>query len=799
MRTTAARLVQLVSLAMVLPASPVPAEPAEGLDRDWRKRIHRGLSAKEYHPGNSHRGLQASNRAHNLRTYFEPTGIRLQDRTAPGSPELTALSLAVMGRGDRLDPITRGHVARDGARVEIRRAGVVEWYENSAQGLEQGFTIEKQPEGKGPLVLELAVEGADAVLRGGSVVLTTEPGRRLRYGGLIAEDAAGRTLASRLEVPDPGRIRLVVEDEGASYPLVIDPLLTAVPDTMLESDQPDPAGFKPAAFGGSVSGAGDVNGDGFEDVVVSAPGWDGGDPQEGAVFVFLGSAEGIIGTDPATAHARIESNQFGAQLSGGTGAGDVNGDGFDDIIVGAHFYRTTIAGGTLAVDGAAFVFHGGPAGITGTDPATADAFIRGNELSSDLGLFVSAAGDVNGDGFDDVIVGVPNHGTPFPSNISPNQRSGDHGAALVFHGGPTGITGTGFDDADTVLLSYEDTGLPGPTIYGKIGSVAGAGDVNGDGFSDVVLGGSEIALFVGSAAGIVGSDLTMAQSRVRPGGPMGFGPFGFSAAAAGDVNGDGFDDIIAGAPFREIVPFTARQEGAVFVFHGTSSGLAATDSTQADTTFMGSLLAEWLGASVAGIGDIDGDGYGDVSITARVYPGSLNNEGVSYVFRGGPSGLTGNSPTDAYLRLGSNQTGAANLGNQAAFDVSGAGDVNGDGFADLIMGLGFYDAGQENEGAAFVYLGGLDCNGSACGCGGPIAGDVNGDCGVDIVDSLLVAQYVVGLRHCSSIADFAMCDIHPGPPPGSDGVCTIVDALKMAQCSVGLIPCGFSAGTVSCP
>ncbi|MFQ5352355.1 MAG: hypothetical protein ACE5D3_04700, partial [Candidatus Binatia bacterium] len=127
MRTTAARLVQLVSLAMVLPASPVPAEPAEGLDRDWRKRIHRGLSAKEYHPGNSHRGLQASNRAHNLRTYFEPTGIRLQDRTAPGSPELTALSLAVMGRGDRLDPITRGHVARDGARVEIRRAGVVEW------------------------------------------------------------------------------------------------------------------------------------------------------------------------------------------------------------------------------------------------------------------------------------------------------------------------------------------------------------------------------------------------------------------------------------------------------------------------------------------------------------------------------------------------------------------------------------------------------------------------------------------------------------------------------------------------
>ncbi len=686
------------------------------VSRVWWSSVQRWLAEREYHVSENVKGLQAPNRSHNLRTYFEPTGIRVHDRTATGNTVLVGLSLIGMGRGAELTPVEAGPVRHTGARVEIQRPGVIEWYENSPLGLEQGFTLAAPPgEGEGPLVLELAVAQARASLHGQSIELASDTGRRLNYGKLIARDANGVILVSHLEVPAPQRVRLIVEDAGAAYPLMIDPLITGMWDQMLESNQPDPVGFLPAAFGGPVSAAGDVNGDGFADVIVGAPGWDGGDSHEGAAFVFLGSADGIVGSDPTTANAHMESNQFGAQFGTISAAGDVNGDGFDDIIVGAHFYSSLhLDDNTLEVNGAAFVFHGSEQGITGTDPTTADAVILGNQLSSDLGLYVSGAGDINGDGYADVLVGVPKHGTPFPPNIPINDRSGFHGAALVFHGGPDGIVGNGiinadevlgFNNADAVILSYEDTGLPEPEIYGAIGTVAGAGDVNDDGFDDVVLGGSTIALFLGSANGVVGSDLSMAQSRIAPGGPIGFSAFGFIAAAAGDVNSDGHADIIASSPFREAVPFTSRQEGIAWVFHGGPDGLAATDSTQADATFEGTLAGEYVGLGVAGAGDVDGDGFDDVLVGARVYPGSLASEGVTYLFRGSPGGITATSLLGADSRLEAKQSGAVVLGNNIAMGLSGAGDINNDGYADVIIGKGYWDNGEENEGAAFIFFG----------------------------------------------------------------------------------------------
>jgi hypothetical protein len=697
-------VVLVLSVPQLDPAGAPNGRPIARVNTDWWSRVQRGLAANEYRPHVNDAGLQAANRAHGLRTYFDGSGIRVHDRTAPASSALVGLSLVEMGRRDRLQPVTAGTVHQVDGRVEIRRAGVTEWYENSARGLEQGFTIESRTQGRAPLMLDLAVDHARASLRGHTIELLTDAGRRLDYGKLLAEDSRGTVLASRLEVPSPDRVRLVIEDADAVYPLLIDPLLTGQPDARLESNQSDPEGHGTPEFGFSVSSAGDVNGDGFDDVIVGAPGWDGGQQGEGAAFVFLGSAGGIVGTDPSNAQAQLESNQplaaFGVSVST---AGDVNRDGYDDVIVGAHFYDSTLPGTQLSVMGAAFVFLGSPAGIQGRDPATAHASVFANKDDSEFGEVVAHAGDVNRDGFADIIVCAPHQGHDFPpdTNIPPNQQSGEHGAVFVFHGSAQGITsGTGITVADAVLLPYQ-LGPVDPIELAQFSSVAGAGDVNRDGFDDILVSGDDAFLFIGSAAGVVGRDPTTARSRVRRDALT----QGLKAAAAGDVNGDGFADVLLSSPWRESVAFSSDQKGAAFVFLGGPGGIVGGQLADAHAAVFGSTLAEWVGHSIDSAGDVDRDGFADIVVAARVYPGSLANEGVAYLFRGSAQGITARSLLDADARLEAPQSGAAVKGT-TAFSVAGAGDINNDGFADVIMGKGFFDAGQADEGAAFLYLGG---------------------------------------------------------------------------------------------
>jgi hypothetical protein len=150
----------LVALILVIPApmvsGSVPEAPLgtpgmthemgdltqeQGVGADWMGRIQHHLAAREYAAGANLHGLQAPNRAHNLRTYFDTTGIQVVDRTAVSSPDLLTLRLASIGRGSQALPVGPGEVTSAGARVEIRRPQIVEWYLNSAAGLEQGFTL----------------------------------------------------------------------------------------------------------------------------------------------------------------------------------------------------------------------------------------------------------------------------------------------------------------------------------------------------------------------------------------------------------------------------------------------------------------------------------------------------------------------------------------------------------------------------------------------------------------------------------------------------------------------------------
>jgi len=715
-------------------ANPTPSQsaaaPAES--GDWMAAAQRHIAEREYWASENGEGLQAPNRAHNLRTSFEPTGVRVRDRTAAGSPTLVELRLAGIGRGAALAPVDPGEVASDGARVEIRRPGLLEWYENTPAGLEQGFTLEDRPAGDGPLVLELSVSGAEVSLAGDRVIFRSRSGRRLEYGHLAVFDAAGESVAAHFALPDAERLQLVTDDRAARYPLTIDPLLTATADSQLESNQAD------AVLGRSVAGAGDVNGDGYADVIVGAHEYDAGaGPGEGAAFVFLGGASGIVVSgNPGNAASQIASGQAGAALGFSVaGAGDVNGDGYADVIVGAYDYDAGAGSG----EGAAFVFLGSSSGVVASgNPGNAASQIESGLAGAQLGYSVDGAGDVNGDGYADVIVG----------SLLYDAGSNDEGAAFVFHGSASGIAGCTPGTPPRCDPADAEAQLESNQADAQMGRrVAGAGDVNGDGYADVIVGAyfyddgendeGSAFVFLGSASGIVGTDPATAATRLQSnqiGGLMGHG-----VASAGDVNGDGYADVIVGSSHYSD---GESNEGAAFIFLGSAAGIAHGDPSSPGVAHLQSNQANTdLGEDVAGAGDVNGDGYADVIVGARIY----DFEGAAFVFYGSASGIDDGDPGNADAVLGLAQANAG-LGRS----VAGAGDVNGDGYADVIVGADQFDGGQNGEGAAFVYLGGA----SGIADGNPTtahaqlesnqidgwidssvagAGDVNGDGYADVI------------------------------------------------------------------
>jgi hypothetical protein len=448
---------------------------------------------------------------------------------------------------------------------------------------------------------------------------------------------------------------------------------------LLESDQEN------ALLGYSVSTAGDVNGDGFSDVIVGAYGYSSGETGEGAALVFLGSASGVVGSSPADAHALLESDQadacFGYSVST---AGDVNGDGFADVVVGSHYYDH----GQYR-EGAAFVFLGSASGIVGSSPSDAHALLESDQEGAWLGWSVSAAGDVNGDGFADVIVGS----YKYQNDPEPSYS----GAAFVFRGSAAGIVGSSPADAFAHLVYYQ--GLTS-NLFGW--SVSTAGDVNGDGYADIIVGAPQYMdpeTFEGAAFVFLGS----------PDGPVVYpvhavlqsdqatAYMGRSVAAAGDVNGDGFADVIVGAP--EFLDGDG-DDGAAFVYLGSAASILGVDQWDPHSLLESDQPDAELGLSVSTAGDVNGDGFADVIVGAPSYDHGETDEGAALVFLGSIAGVVGSSPADAHVLLESDQADA-----ELGWGVSSAGDVNGDGFADVIVGAHLYDMVETDEGAAFVFLG----------------------------------------------------------------------------------------------
>ncbi len=471
--------------------------------------------------------------------------------------------------------------------------------------------------------------------------------------------------------------------------------LPAAPSWTYESNQVS------ARLGRSVAGAGDVNGDGYSDVIIGVYGWDNGQSNEGRALVFHGSGTGL----PAAPNWSEEIDQADAWFGYSVAtAGDVNGDGYSDAIIGSWQYN-----GGLVAEGAAFVYHGGPAGL-----AAAHAWMReGDQAVAHFGEAVACAGDINGDGFADILVGAPDY----------DQALVSAGRVQLWLGTESGISGLPYWTSD------------GTTASGGFGtSVASAGDVNGDGYSDILIGApghhggqaqeGNAAVFFGAAEGLAANAAWTAESD-----QVGRW-FGYSVSSAGDVNGDGYNDAIVAA----VIYYNGQtNEGHAFVYHGSGTGLGATAAWTAESD----QAIAYFGYSVSSAGDVNGDGYSDVIVGAVYFDNGQTDEGRAFVYHGSPTGLGATAAWTAESDQAQAYFGSS---------VSSAGDVNGDGYSDVIVGAYWWNNGQTDEGRAFVYHGSPTGLGATAawtaesdqasawfGCSVSSAGDVNGDGYGDVI------------------------------------------------------------------
>nr|MBA3756145.1 FG-GAP repeat protein [Nitrosomonas sp.] len=552
----------------------------------------------------------------------------------------------------------------------------------------------------------------------------------------------------------------------------------------------------------SVGSAGDVNGDGFDDVIIGASGADPNGDLSGSIYVVFGKA---VGFDATLDLSSIDGNNgfrldvaaydytgsSGSSGSSVSSAGDVNDDGFDDVIVGVP--NADSNGGN---SGSSYVVFGKASGFDATLDLSSlggnDGFrVDGARKGDSFGSAVSSAGDVNNDGFDDLLVGAPDAIPPNGSSANSsyvifggdfitgeavylgtagndslvgtelaerfeagdgNDRMSGLGGADIFHGDAGDDTIVVFESdldfqlvdggigTDTLELSGGGINLDLSSSHDRIDGIetinlTGSGDntwtltlpdllslsgttdtftVNGnvgdrvagliDGWMDGgVDGGYRIFTNSGTTLrvhlavrtdvptpGVISLADLDGNNGFRVDGAERLDHNGRSISDAGDVNGDGFDDVIIGAPFSSFGG-GGSVSGSSYVVFGKASGFSATldlASLDGSNGFRvdGEASFDRSGESVSSAGDVNGDGFDDVIIGARLAGPNGDSSGSSYVVFGKAPGFS--AAMDLSSLNGSNgfRLDGTAAGDISGYSVSSAGDVNGDGFDDVIVG-----------------------------------------------------------------------------------------------------------------
>jgi hypothetical protein len=400
-------------------------------------------------------------------------------------------------------------------------------------------------------------------------------------------------------------------------------------------------------------------------VVVGAAAYDAGEVDEGKAFLFLGGPSGLSSTPVWEDEGDNTSGLMGKSVAA---AGDVNGDGYGDLLIGLGLYS-----GGETEEGRVHLYYGNATGVS-TEP---DWFYEPNQAGVGLGFPLEGLGDVNGDGFDDVIIG----GNGYDGDLV------DEGRAFVFYGSADG------------LADVPDWYVEGDNANAALGhAVSAAGDVNNDGFNDVIIGAWNYSgalanngkawVFLGSASGLSTTpnwELEGDQSN---------GYYAFWVSGVGDVNNDNYDDIIVGAKRYDI---EFEDEGKAWLYLGGPSGPSTTAVWTGEGDNDGAEYAIQFGPA----GDVNADGFDDVVMGSHFHSDAFTKEGITYLYLGNAGGL---ATTPAWSFLGG--VGQANMG----WTCDGAGDVNNDGYADIIAGAFKYSNPETYEGSAFVFHGLNTCS-----------------------------------------------------------------------------------------